>query len=261
MAEPETNYMAQFLLVQEWSITNVTTTDGSGSWAYPMRPVWTGKYLPEFNPEKDDDYWWSYASIPTFSFIANTTSIDEINYATLVIQMKKPKDHATIDALHNALFLANEDSTVKSTYVQLASSSKIKTILDKVFYGLISVTMFLCFFSLCASMSANLYEQKKEVGIIRAMGFTKYRVRMLYFYESLVLVLTSCILGVLIGTVVGYTMLLQFNLFLNANVQPFFPWGQFILVVVLSLFCAFFSTWGPAAQLTNRSISSIFRLV
>lgn len=57
-------------------------------------------------------------------------------------------------------------------------------------------------------MSANLYEQKKEVGVLRAMGFTKYRVRMLYFYESLILVFSSSILGVLIGTVVGYTMLL-----------------------------------------------------
>ena len=57
-------------------------------------------------------------------------------------------------------------------------------------------------------MSANLYEQKKEVGVLRAMGFTKYRVKALYFYESLILVLSSCVLGVLIGTAVGYTMLL-----------------------------------------------------
>ena len=110
-------------------------------------------------------------------------------------------------------------------------------------------------------MTANLYEQKKEVGVLRAMGFTKYRVRMLYFYEALILVLSSCILGVLIGMIVGYTMLLQFNLFLNTNVPLFFPWAQFLLVVVLSLICAFFSTWGPAANLTNRSIAGIFRLV
>lgn len=148
-----------------------------------------------------------------------------------------------------------------TTYSETTDTTKIKKILDKVFYGLISVTMFLCFFSLCASMSANLYEQKKEVGVLRAIGYTKYRIRMLYFYESLVLVLSSCVLGVLIGTAVGYTMLLQFNLFLQVNVAPFFPWGQFLLVVVLSLFCAFFSTWGPATSLTNRSIAGIFRLV
>ena len=121
--------------------------------------------------------------------------------------------------------------------------------------------MFLCFFSLSASMTANLYEQKKEVGILRAMGFTRYRVRALYFYESLVLVLSSCTLGVLIGTVVGYTMILQFNLFLHATVEIFFPWSQFLLVVLLSILCAFFSTWGPTANLTNKTIAGIFRLV
>ena len=47
------------------------------------------------------------------------------------------------------------------------------------------------------------------------MGFTKFRVRLLYFYEALILVISSCLLGVLIGTMVGYTMLLQFNLFLG----------------------------------------------
>lgn len=75
--------------------------------------------------------------------------------------------------------------------------------------------MFLCLFSLSASMSSNLYNQKKEVGILRAMGFTKCRVRLLYFYEALILVLSSCLLGILIGVLVGYTMLLQFNLFLG----------------------------------------------
>ena len=83
--------------------------------------------------------------------------------------------------------------------------------------------------------------------MLRAIGITKYRVRMLYFYESLILVTSSCILGVLIGTGVGYTMLLQFNLFLGVKVPVFFPWGQFLLVMLLSLICAFLSTWGPAA--------------
>ena len=40
------------------------------------------------------------------------------------------------------------------------------------------------------------------------MGFTKGRIRLLYFYEAMILVLSSCILGILIGVMVGYTMLL-----------------------------------------------------
>ena len=190
-------------------------------------------------------------NIPLFNFVANCT-MDDLMLQELIIRMNDPSDTKTIDSLTTALKDATQAENVQKSYDKNNSTSKIRAILDKVFYGLISVTMFLCFFSLSASMSANLYEQKKEVGVLRAIGFTKYRVRVLYFYESLVLVLTSCILGVIIGTAVGYTMLLQFNLFLGATVAPFFPWAQFILIVALSIICAFFSTWGPAASLTNR---------
>ena len=57
-------------------------------------------------------------------------------------------------------------------------------------------------------MSANLLDQTKEIGILRAMGFTKQRIRMLYFYEAFILFIASCLLGVLIGVIVGFTMTL-----------------------------------------------------
>ena len=136
-------------------------------------------------------------SIPLVSLYSNVT-IDETWLYNVYIQMNDPDDHSTIDALATRLELNAPYCTVDKAYDAGSTTTKVKKILDKVFYGLISVTMFLCFFSLCASMSANLYEQKKEVGILRAMGFTKYRVRALYFYESLVLVL-SCRLLVLPG--------------------------------------------------------------
>ena len=83
--------------------------------------------------------------------------------------------------------------------------------------------MFLCFFALSSNMSANLYEQKKEVAVIRAMGYTKARVRCLYFYEALILVFASCILGVCIGMLVGYTMFLQQALITGVSIPFFFP--------------------------------------
>ena len=76
----------------------------------------------------------------------------------LYITVKDPNDHATIDALAKELADKSPNSSVDKTYAQIDSTATIKHILDKVFYGLISVTMFLCFFSLSASMSANLYE-------------------------------------------------------------------------------------------------------
>lgn len=68
--------------------------------------------------------------------------------------------------------------------------------------------MILCLFSLTSSMSANLMDQTKEIGVLRAMGFTKTRIKVLYFYEAFILVVVSCTLGVMIGTIVGFTMVL-----------------------------------------------------
>ena len=119
--------------------------------------------------------------------------------------------------------------------------------------------MFLCFFSLSASMSANLYEQTKEIGILRSIGFTKIRIRLLYFYEALVLVFTSSMLGVLVGVGVGMTLALQQSIYNMTSVNFYFPWKQTFLILMLSVLCAFASTWGPTTQLTNKKISALFR--
>ena len=75
-----------------------------------------------------------------------------------------------------------------------------------IFDVIIVITMFLCFFSLSSSMSANLYEQAKEIGILRAIGFRKYRIIALYSYEAFILVLASSFLGITVGTIASFCM-------------------------------------------------------
>lgn len=59
---------------------------------------------------------------------------------------------------------------------------------------------------------------------MRAIGITSRQIKLIYFYEALLLVLSSCLLGVLIGMTVGYTMALQQNMFLKTSLTLFFPW-------------------------------------
>ena len=77
-----------------------------------------------------------------------------------------------------------------------------------IFSFVIPITMFLCFFSLTASMSANLYEQSKEIGVLRAIGFRSNQIIRLVVYEAFILVISSSVLGVLIGTFIGWIMTL-----------------------------------------------------
>jgi ABC-type antimicrobial peptide transport system permease subunit len=43
---------------------------------------------------------------------------------------------------------------------------------------------------------------------MRSLGLTSRRISMLYFYEAFMLVFASCILGVAIGFIIGYTITL-----------------------------------------------------
>jgi len=81
------------------------------------------------------------------------------------------------------------------------------------------------------------------------MGMTKCRLRLLYFYEALILVFTSCTLGVCIGLLVGYTMFLQQALFMQLDLPFYFPTEQFLLVFGLSIICSFLATFGPMSAL------------
>ena len=170
-----------------------------------------------------NDLKWSLISIPVQAQLAQK-SLPELFWTSLLIKMKDPNDKAIVTALELELVLALPATGIRNYNDNVSLNKDIVNIINAIFYSVISITMFLCFFSLCASMASNLYEQKKEIAILRSMGVTKIRIKLLYFYEAVILVVSSCTLGVLIGVMVGYTMSLQQNLFLHMKMVYFFPW-------------------------------------
>ena len=126
----------------------------------------------------------------------------ELGYSTLAIRVHNSDDTDLIDRIGQAL---KQATGLKPTlmYKEAESTEQVKTIIDLVFSVTIAIMMFLCFFALQGAMSANLYEQTKEIGVLRSLGFTKWRICLLYFYEALLLVFASCLLGLFIGVLVG----------------------------------------------------------
>jgi ABC-type antimicrobial peptide transport system permease subunit len=95
---------------------------------------------------------------------------------------------------------------------------------------------------------------------MRAMGLHKTRIYLLYIYEAFILVISSSLLGVMIGTLVGFSMTLQQILFTNIPLFFYFPWQQFIIIMGLSILCAILSTFAPTRDLLKKEVSAIFRI-
>ena len=128
-----------------------------------------------------------------------------------------------------------------------------------IFNVVISITMFICFFSLSSSMTGNLYEQCKEISVMRAIGFTKGVITKLFIYEAFILVLSSSFSGVAIGTCVGWSITMQRSMFVGMPTPLTFPQNEFFFIVTVSIICAFLSTYRPSTNLMKFSIPDIAR--
>lgn len=169
-------------------------------------------------------------SLPSFQRLIDPfLSLDELTYERLMIELKEPSNSQHINKIvldFKRTFTTTQSNLIRfyNYFQDSKTNDEVARILNTIFNVIIGITMFLCFFSLCSSMSANLMDQTKEIGVLRAMGWTKTRIKLLYFYEAFVLVIASCLLGVVIGCIVGYTMILQQVVFTGIPLTFFFPW-------------------------------------
>ena len=72
-------------------------------------------------------------------------------------------------------------------------------IIQMFFAAVTLIAMAMCFFSLMSSMLTNIYEQSKEIGVIRALGLGRVVVVRLYIWESFILVISASLMGLFIG--------------------------------------------------------------
>ena len=142
--------------------------------------------------------------------------MDELFLSKVLIEMNDPDDHDLINEITEELkFALHDQFKIELLYETKQTTQKATNLLDLVFYVIIAIMMFLCFFALQASMTTIIYDQTKEIAILRSIGFTSLRITMLYFYEAFLLVISASLMGVCIGVLVGFTMVLQQDLFLN----------------------------------------------
>jgi hypothetical protein len=124
-----------------------------------------------------------------------------------------------------------------------------------------AVAMLVCFFSLSSSMYTNIFEQTKEIGVLRAIGLTKLALYRIYIYEAICLILASSIAGVAIGSFVSYTMTMQRILFTQLPIPFVMPYDILLVVGVCSIVFALAGSWGPISFLLRQRIVTILRFM
>lgn len=178
-------------------------------------------------------------SLPIYAIMAGI-SVNEINFEAYNLRIKeefvvKETLWHFCDEFHRYMsqlesLSPEEDNTYKNFFIfdfwlkgdddHFRNQSRQ---LDSIFSVIVFVSMGLCFFSLVSSVSANILDQSKEISIMRSCGMKSSSIMRIYVYESLVLVLSCCLCGFVIGVSIGNLMIIQQSMMQACPFCPVIP--------------------------------------
>ena len=206
-------------------------------------------------------------SLPTFLRLTEGTyqSVTDIPMGTFFLSFPVNVQKSVLDKVKADLKVLITESRFPLSIYDYRRNLDIIDEVDlamRFFFGFTVITaMAISFFSLISSMYTNVYEQAKEIGILRALGIPYGWMQRIYVYEAFTLVMAASLMGLGIGMGVGWTVAVQRVLFTQLPVPFTFPIALFLTIVGMAAAFAFVSSYGPITSMMNRSIVAILRML
>ena len=95
----------------------------------------------------------------------------------------------------------------RSQYIDDQAAS-INTLLALI-YGLLALSIVIAAVGIVITLLLSVYERRREIGLLRAVGMTRGQVRSTIRWESVITSMLGAVLGVLLGLVSGYLLVLS----------------------------------------------------
>jgi len=121
------------------------------------------------------------------------------------------------------------------------------------FVGIIAaIALFIAFFLLMISTTANVEEAVWEYGVLRSIGVTKEQGQRIFMYEAFMVVISAAMLGFLIGLIVSSMVTAQFYLFIEQPMELEWPAYLLFTMLVISLVTTFVAVYIPISKVNRQ---------
>jgi ABC-type lipoprotein release transport system permease subunit len=122
-----------------------------------------------------------------------------------------------------------------------------------------AIALSLTFFLLLVATTQNIKDNVWEYGVLRSMGVTKNEGNRLFMYEAFLVIVSSALIGLAIGTSVACLVTAQFYMFLELPFALQFPWGLIAAFIGLALITTYFAVAVPVNSVNSRNIASVLK--
>ncbi len=200
----------------------------------------------------------AYANYPYYSRIAHTAGD-----ANLLMAVTDKHDPQSQTVLSEALSQHLTDNGIQVSYTQTVSGTRarIGSLFDVIFIFLMAMTVLMATvggLGLMGTMSLNVLERTREIGILRAIGASNGAVQQMVIVEGILIGMLSWLVSALLalplgkglGDAIGLTML-QTPLDYVYSTDGALLW--LVLVVVISIIASYLPS-RSASRLTVRQV-------
>ena len=164
-------------------------------------------------------------------------------------------DGAKNDQVYDALFGATTDKGLgtlqsRDEFID-AESGQINQILGLI-YGLLGLSIIIAIVGIVITLLLSVFERRREIGLLRAIGMTRSQVRTTVRWESVITSMFGAIVGVVLGVVMGFVLIL---ILADSGASAFsLPIAGTIWILVLSFIVGVLAAVYPARRATKVDI-------
>ena len=121
------------------------------------------------------------------------------------------------------------------------------------FYAIMGVSVAVSAFGVVNTLSMSVFERTREIGILRAIGTTRLQIGRLVIDEGIVISLIGCLVGVAVGSLLGYLFVLGSGAG-GFEVDFYYPKLPALAALLSGLFIGVFAGLLPARSAARKSI-------
>lgn len=177
------------------------------------------------------------------------------------VLMKTPD--STADTFNKIYDIIDKDPTINASVLSDVKSvnviARTQSFIKIIFYFFSLIILIYCFFNLSATMIINIYEQQKEIAVLRALGMTSRSINLIYVAEAVIIIISASLVGLIIGTIIAWTMLIQRVLFTNLPLRFNFPYLEMFFILILGIFGGFASSFFSIRKVSRKQINSLMK--
>jgi putative ABC transport system permease protein len=132
-----------------------------------------------------------------------------------------------------------------------AESGQINQILGLI-YGLLGLSIIIAIVGIVITLLLSVFERRREIGLLRAIGMTRSQVRTTVRWESVITSMFGAIVGVVLGVAMGFVLIL---ILADSGASAFsLPIAGTLWILMLSFIVGVLAAVYPARRATKVDI-------